>query len=190
MLRPPLTPRGARAGDKSRQISLFGICMVCGLQEISSCYDWEESMNAIKNEKSFDNRCAAPVSRKPRAPRAGEVRKSSSGNGLRLVSLLIMARGAQVSRAAREHFVLFARPLAARFIGRLLRFVASQERRPPKWRLPGALVEGNVTPCHTNVPGCHTCDIARCSHKPIRWNGLDLKLRSKGTHFYEKRFLL
>jgi len=65
-----------------------------------------------KNEKSFDNRCAARVSREPRAPRAGQDRKPYMDNGLRLVSPLIRARGAHVSRAAREHSVRFARPVS------------------------------------------------------------------------------
>jgi len=41
------------------------------------------------------------VSRERGAPLAGHGRKSSLFNGLRLMSLLIMARGARVSRAAR-----------------------------------------------------------------------------------------
>src|SRR5581483_7203195 len=44
---------------------------------------------------------------------------------------------------------------------------------------------GNVTPCHTNVTECHTCDIACSIHKPMRWNGLDLELQPKDTHFRE-----
>lgn len=61
----------------------------------------EQQMDADKYEKSLDNHSAAPVSREPRAPRAGLDRKPCIGNGLRLVSLLRKGRGAQVSRAAR-----------------------------------------------------------------------------------------
>ncbi len=67
-------------------------------------------MDARKYEKSFDNRCAALVSRERRAPRAGQDRKRCMANDLLLFSLLIMARGAQVSRAAREPFARFSRP--------------------------------------------------------------------------------
>ena len=59
-------------------------------------------MDVSKYEKSLDNRCAAPVSRERRAPRAGQNCKPFMTNGLRLMSLLIRARGAQVSRAARD----------------------------------------------------------------------------------------
>ena len=58
-------------------------------------------MDASKYEKSLDNRCAALVSREGRAPRAGWNCKPCRVNGLRLMSLLSRARGAQVSRAAR-----------------------------------------------------------------------------------------
>jgi len=58
-------------------------------------------MDVREYEKSLDNRCAALVSRKGRAPRAGRDRKACIVNGLQVMSLLIMARGAQVSRAAR-----------------------------------------------------------------------------------------
>ena len=62
----------------------------------------EEPMDARKYENSLDNRCAALVSRECRAPRAGLDRKPCTGNRLQLMSPLIMARGAQVSRAARD----------------------------------------------------------------------------------------
>ena len=69
-----------------------------------------------KNEKSLDNRCAALVSREPRAPRAGQDGKPCMANGLRLMSLLSRARGAQVSRAARGSYAPFSRPACrARF---------------------------------------------------------------------------
>ena len=55
-----------------------------------------------KFEKSIDNRCAALVSREPRAPRARQNCKPCMVNTLRLMSPLTRARGAQVSRAARE----------------------------------------------------------------------------------------
>ena len=61
----------------------------------------EERMDINKDEKSLDNRCAALVSRGPRAPRAEQNCKPFMGKELRLMSLLSMARGAQVSRAAR-----------------------------------------------------------------------------------------
>jgi hypothetical protein len=67
-------------------------------------------MDVIKYEKSLDNRCAALVSREGSAPRAGHNRKPFIDNGLRLISLLIMARGAQVSRAARGSNARFSRP--------------------------------------------------------------------------------
>jgi len=58
-------------------------------------------MDASKNEKSFDNRCAALVSRKGRAPRARAGRKSFAFNALGPTGARQTARGAQVSRAAR-----------------------------------------------------------------------------------------
>jgi len=63
-----------------------------------------------KNEKSFDNRCAALVSREGRAPRAGQDRKPCGVKGLRMMSPLIRARGAQVSRAARSSKFPLSRP--------------------------------------------------------------------------------
>jgi len=59
-------------------------------------------MDPGKYEKSIDNRCAALVSREPRAPRARPNCKSCTIKSLPLMSLLIRARGAQVSRAARD----------------------------------------------------------------------------------------
>jgi len=59
-------------------------------------------MDVDKCEKSIDNRCAALVSRERRAPRARQNRKPCMANGLRLMGLLSRARGAQVSRAARD----------------------------------------------------------------------------------------
>jgi len=85
-------------------------------------------MNARKYEKSFDNRCAALVSREGSASREGQNCKPCMDNRLRLISPLRMARGAQVSRAAREPDA----PLAARLVGRFPIFPASQERRPPE----------------------------------------------------------
>jgi len=61
----------------------------------------EERMDVNKYEKSLDKCCAALVSRWPRAPRADHERKPFMGKDLRLMSHLIRARGAQVSRAAR-----------------------------------------------------------------------------------------
>jgi len=58
-------------------------------------------MDASKNENSFDNRRAALVSRKGRAPRARAGRKSLIFNALGLTRARRTARGAQVSRAAR-----------------------------------------------------------------------------------------
>ena len=119
MLRPPLTPH-ARTDPKAKVAFLiFGMCMVYDLRGISVCYGGvdgfyssrsasqsaysvrgsfragrvEELMDASKYEKSFDNRCAAMVSREGRAPRAGHNRKYCIVSGLRLISLLIMARG-------------------------------------------------------------------------------------------------
>jgi len=37
-LRPPLRLARGSAGNKTRQKSLFGMCMVCRLQESSACY--------------------------------------------------------------------------------------------------------------------------------------------------------
>jgi len=62
----------------------------------------EDAMDPSKYEKSVDNRCAALVSREPRAPRARQNRKSCTINRLPLISFLTRARGAQVSRAARD----------------------------------------------------------------------------------------
>jgi len=58
-------------------------------------------MDASKNEKSFDNRCAALVSRGRGAPRAKIGRKSFAFNALGPTRARRTARGAQVSRAAR-----------------------------------------------------------------------------------------
>ena len=136
----------------------------------------EELMDKSEYEKPFDNRCAALVSREPRAPRAGHHRKPLMGNALRLMSLLSMARGAQVSRAARRHFVQFIPPL---------RRPACSELVEPVHRallpFPGAAGATpsrmwDVTPCPTNVPKCHTCDITWFVHKLITWNGLNLEL--------------
>ncbi len=88
----------------------------------------KESMDESTYEKSLDKRCAALVSREPRAPRAGQNCKSHKVNGLRLMSLLTRARAAQMSRADPGSNT----PLAARFIGRFLPFATSQERRPPE----------------------------------------------------------
>ncbi len=62
----------------------------------------EEHMYVYKYENYLDNRCAALVWRGPRAPRAKQECKPCMGNELRLMSLLSMARGAQVSRACPE----------------------------------------------------------------------------------------
>src|SRR6185437_6168188 len=43
----------------------------------------------------------------------------------------------------------------------------------------------DVTPCDTDVPECHKCDIARFIHKLICRNGLDFKLQPNGPHFRE-----
>jgi len=59
------------------------------------------TMDAGKNEKSFDNRCAALVSRERRAPRAANERKSFVLRTLGPTSRPRTARGAHVSRAAR-----------------------------------------------------------------------------------------
>ena len=61
----------------------------------------EECIYLNKYEKSLDNRSAALVSREGRAPRAVRKYKSLFPHALQLISLLIRARGAQVSRAAR-----------------------------------------------------------------------------------------
>jgi len=121
----------------------------------------EQPMDADKCEKSLDNRCAALVSREGRAPRAKQDRKRCTVNRLCLVSLLIRARGAQVSRAAREHIVHLSAPLAARpavslsnlFFGRYHSFAASQERRPPKMR---TCPERESKGCHSVSHECHT----------------------------------
>jgi len=41
-----------------------------------------------------------------------------------------------------------------------------------------------------HVPECHNRDIGRRVHKLISWNGLDLELQPKVTHFREKRVIL
>jgi hypothetical protein len=65
-------------------------------------------MDASKYEKSFDNRSAALVSRERRAPRATDECKSFEFNALEATSSMRTARGAQVSRAARERILLFS----------------------------------------------------------------------------------
>ena len=62
----------------------------------------KKAKGASKNEKSFDNRCAALVSRERRAPRAGGERKSFALKCLEWTDCPQAARGAQVSRAARR----------------------------------------------------------------------------------------
>jgi len=91
----------------------FWVCTTCGgvLATSMNIIFWSDGpMDATKNEKSLDNRCAARVSRERRAPRAGRDCKCRIGNGLQLVSAIITARGAQVSRAARDPNVPFSRP--------------------------------------------------------------------------------
>ena len=55
-------------------------------------------------------------------------------------------------------------PLAARLVGRF----------HPIW----------------DFPECHSRDIGWRVHKLISWNGLDLELQPKVTHFCEKRVIL
>ena len=62
-------------------------------------------MDVSEYEKSFDNRCAALVSREPRSPRAADERKSFGIKELESIARTQSARGAQVSRAARGHNV-------------------------------------------------------------------------------------
>jgi len=143
-------------------------------------------MDGRKYEKSLDNRCAALVSREDRAPRAGEDRKSFMANELRLMSLLSKARGAQVSRAARESNAHVSRPACSELVEPACRAlstlpVAAGATPCRMW---------DVTPCPRNVTKCHKCDITWFVHKRITWNGLNLELQSNVTHFYEKRFLL
>jgi hypothetical protein len=101
----------------------------------------EEPMDARKYEKLLDNRSAALVSREGRAPRAGQDRKPWMVKELRLISLLIMSRGAQVSRAARRSERAAQAHAAKRHRTRLrdLNLKASQERGPVlgvrNWRL-------------------------------------------------------
>ena len=105
----------------------------------------EEHMSGNKYEKTLDNWSAALVSRESRAPRAEQDRKPCRAKELRMISLLIIARGAHVSRAARGSNA----PLAARFIGRFQPFAASHEQPPSR--------EGRMS---SDVTGCHMCDIA------------------------------
>jgi len=65
-------------------------------------------MDPSKYENSLDNWSASLVSREPRAPRAGQDRKPCMVKELRLMSLLIRARGAHVSRAAHEYNTSFS----------------------------------------------------------------------------------
>jgi len=94
-------------------------------------------MNAHEYEKSLDNRRAALVSRERCAPRARRDYNRCEVNRLRLISLLIMGRGAQVSRAAREPNAPISRPACSELVEpahrALLPFAASRERRPPEW---------------------------------------------------------
>jgi len=144
-------------------------------------------MDESKFEKSFDNRCAALVSRERRAPRARRDRKSCIDNRLRLMSPLSRARGAQVSRAARgsnggrDCTTTFSRPACSELVEPACRALSTL--RGVAGATPSK--NGNVTPSHTNVTECHTCDIACSIHKPMRWNGLDLELQPKDTHFRE-----
>ena len=107
-------------------------------------------MDVGKNEKSLDNRSAALVSREGRAPRAGLDRKPWMANGLRLVSLLIRARGAHVSRAARgPERASHAMRLTGTGRDYATLFTASQERLPSKNSDPALSVSRrDVTPCH------------------------------------------
>ena len=134
-------------------------------------------MYLYEYEKYLDKCCAMLVSRERRSPRAGQDRKRRIANGLRLVSLLIRARGAQVSRAARETTLRFIRPVS----------------RPACRALSALRGVAGATPakkggCHSmslDVAECHRCDIVRRIHKLILWNGLNLELRSNITHFLE-----
>jgi len=58
-------------------------------------------MGGNKYEKSFDNRCAALVSRERCAPRGERDRKPGMVNGLQLASLLTGARRASVARGSK-----------------------------------------------------------------------------------------
>ena len=106
-------------------------------------------MGASKYEKSLDNRSAALVSREGRAPRAGQDCKPCMVNGLQLVSRLSNARGAHVSRTARED-ERAAQAHAAKWHRTRLRdsnLKASRERHSPKTRMS------------LDVSKCHTWDI-------------------------------
>jgi len=107
----------------------------------------EEPMDADKYENSFDNRCAALVSRAGGAPRAGQNRKPCMVNGLRLMSLLIRARGAQVSRAARESDARFSRPVHRALP--TVRGVAGAT--PSRCGTSNVTDVPNVTRCHTHA---------------------------------------
>jgi len=74
--------------------------VIYGSQLGRLCYGKTQRARS-KNEKTFDNRCAALVSREPRAPRAGDERKSFAFKTLESTSRPERARGAHVSRAAR-----------------------------------------------------------------------------------------
>ena|GEM_PF-2126592 len=113
----------------------------------------ERPMGASKYENSLDNRCAAMVSREPRASRARQNCKPCMANGLRLVSRLIRARGAHVSRAARGHLMHFLRPVSRPARRALSSFAASRERRPPKMR---TCPERESKGCHSMSHECHT----------------------------------
>jgi len=163
-------------------------------------------MGASKYEKSLDNRIAALVSREGRAPRAGQDCKPCMVNGLQLVSRLSNARGAHVSRTARED-ERAAQAHAAKWHRTRLRdsnLKASRERHSPKTRmsldvskchtwdiiLGGRDQEQETGKTQTNVAQSHTCDIARHMHKLIWWNRLHLKLQPNVSHFREKRVIL
>ena len=112
-------------------------------------------------EKSFDNRCAALVSRDGRAPRAGQNRKTCRVNGLRLISLLSMARGAQVSRAARgSNRGRDSTTEVSRYRLRC-HFETFEDMGNEQWanveQPPGLLVESH------SQDGCATCHATSCA---------------------------
>ena len=153
----------------------------------------EEPMDASKYEKSFDNRCAALVSREGSAPRAAQNCKPCMHNRLRLISPLRRARGAQVSRAARGSNR--GRDSTTEFSRYRLRCASFPSRGVAGATPSSSRQTSDVTPRHTNVTECHvtkchTCDIPRFTHKLIPWNGLEPELQSNVIHFHEKRFLL
>ena len=155
----------------------------------------EKSMGRGKYEKSFDNCCAALVSRERRAPRAERHRKSCMVNELRLMSPLTTARGAQVSRAARGRIeVGISTTMFSRY---RLRCVSFPSRRRGSDALQNAgTVEWPVlsvsrrAPDVPNVTRCHTHAARDRIHKMIHHDQLCHLGASNVTGFPAAREIL